>query len=350
MASKLLISNPVAPPAWTQVPKPIPLPNDPVIECWCGGGGVGLAGFVQEGFKVGANIDRDPERPRLSDVIADFYELNYKSKVIRETLQDHAQRGGFRERLPDVVFLTQSCKNLSLANHTGREDNTDLVVARAAARGIGEQLPKVFVIENVPKYKNSQCLDILIKTFKRLNYKVKYGVIDASWYEVSQRRKRFILIATRHDIPMPILNLVPPPTYKNSPGWLSVVQDLKFELSEPTRYQELVVSNLKPGLYTVERAGARFKKPHCRSINQPMWALRSAAWIDQKGYSRWDGLNVWDGKDWYRASARAVARWMGLYDWYQLPEQPAVFGTLLCNGVPPLMTAAIARAIKSVLH
>lgn len=88
----------------------------------------------------------------------------------------------------------------------------------------------------------SQCLDILIKKLKRLSYKVKYGVIDASWYGTAQRRKRFILIATRHDIPMPILNPVPPPTYKNPPGWLSVVQDLKFELSEPTRYQELVVT------------------------------------------------------------------------------------------------------------
>ncbi len=348
MTSKLLVPNPVAPPTWTQVFKPIPLLNAPVIECWCGGGGVGLAGFVQEGFRVGANIDCDPERPKLSDAIADCYELNYESKVIRETLQDHAQRGGFRERLPDVVFLTQSCKNLSLANHTGREDNTDLIVARAAARGIGEQLPKVFVIENVPKYKDSQCLDILIKKLKRLSYKVKYGVIDASWYGTAQRRKRFILIATRHDIPMPILNPVPPPTYKNPPGWLSVVQDLKFELSEPTQCQESTVSHLEPGLYVVERAGARFKKSQYRSRHQPIWTLRSAVWIDQKGYSRWDGLNMWDGKDWYRPSARAVARWMGLSDWYQLPSPPAVFGTLLCNGVPPLMTAAIAKAIKSV--
>jgi ribonuclease HII len=344
---------PLTPPPFASEPKPQPKEDAPVVDFWCGGGGVGTAGFFQAGFQIGVNIDRDPKNPKLSDRIADCYELNFGKPVIRETLQEYAARGGFKSQSrPAVVVFTQSCKNLSRANQKGKENSTDIEVAQAAAQGLEELLPSVFVLENVCEYKDSECFKIIGRTLRRNGYRYRYGVLNASSYGVAQDRKRFILIAVAQ-ARFPVF--LPDAMQATPFGWGWAMGDLihTFPLTQPAPWQLKNLNKLEKGkfpFYLVERSGARNTTPQVRGSSCPAWTVKSAIFTDQNNSSRHDGLNTWDGNgEWRRVTNRGVARLMGLYDWYQLPDAPSVFGPLLGNGLPSEMARAIANEVKQVL-
>lgn len=375
------------PPNFATLPKPQPQEDAPVVDFWCGGGGVGTAGFYQAGFQIGVNIDCDPKNPKLSGAIADCYELNFGKPVVRETLQDYAARGGFAEQpKPDVVVFTQSCKNLSRANTGASEDDTDIAVAQAACQGITELLPNVFVLENVREYKDSICLELIVNTLDQYGYRYSHAVLNAWNYGISQDRERFILIAVRGYSDLVTL---PFPSHSQPLGWGYAIADLisTFPLTQPAPWQlkgllgvELTDTALVAGgdassdvpknrsttqpsftigncaarplrICLVERTGARDKVPQVRESDRPAWTVKASVFTDQKNANRQDAINTWDGNgEWRRVTGRGVARLMGLYDWYQLPDAPSICGPLLGNGLPSEMARAIGEHIKQYLE
>jgi len=81
------------------------------------------------------------------------------------------------------------------------------------ARIVKETMPKVFVAENVKGLtmgKAKFVLQEILKTLRDIGYKVEFKVLDASDYEVPQKRERTILIGVRNDLdiepsfPLPI--------------------------------------------------------------------------------------------------------------------------------------------------
>lgn len=342
------------PPAFATLPKPQSQEDAPIVDFWCGGGGVGTAGFFQAGFQIGINVDCDPKNPKLSGAIADCYEFNFGKPVIRETLQDYADRGGFKEQpKPDVVVFTQSCKNLSRANIGASEDDTDIAVAQAACQGIGELLPSVFVLENVREYKDSICLELITNTLEQHGYRYSHAVLNAWNYGVSQDRERFILIAVRNYNDLATL---PFPSHSQPLGWGYAIADLinSFPVTQPAPWQLKGVEGVPTKveeLYLVERTGARDKLPQVRESDRPAWTVKSSIFTDGKGANRQDAINIWNGSgEWRRVTNRGVARLMGLYDWYQLPDAPSVFGPLLGNGLPSEMARAIGEHVKQYLE
>jgi len=71
------------------------------------------------------------------------------------------------------------------------------------ARLVKEIMPKVFVAENVKGLtigKAKDVLDKILTTLRDIGYKVEYKVLDASDYDVPQKRERTILIGVRNDL------------------------------------------------------------------------------------------------------------------------------------------------------
>lgn len=58
-------------------------------------------------------------------------------------------------------------------------------------------LPRVVMLENVPGLRRSSKFREIRRALHKLGYKFRYDVLDAADYGVPQRRRRFILVATR---------------------------------------------------------------------------------------------------------------------------------------------------------
>ncbi|WP_375505893.1 DNA cytosine methyltransferase [uncultured Nostoc sp.] len=148
------------------------LPDDAPITVvlFAGGGGI-EAGMVQAGIRPVIAVEFDPTKPDLSRAIPSAHFVNAKThhhnfneygcRIIQLTVQEVAQSGflGFSRRL-DYLHASPVCANASLA-HTakagkGGETNDDLTAAIAIAEAIRQLQPRVFTLENVPRYQNSQ--------------------------------------------------------------------------------------------------------------------------------------------------------------------------------------------------
>ncbi len=340
------------PPSWATASRPT-LPSDaPTAGYLCGGAGIMSAGFEAAGIRSVWNIDRDPNDLKLSDAIADIYESNFDSRVIRRTLQEVAQTGFTELERVAVLVLTQSCKNLSKSNPKQKETEVDIAVATAATKAIQHFLPPVFVAENVPEYAGSESWEIVGNTLEQLGYNITSGVINAADYGVAQDRKRFVAIAVLNAPAIPLPTPLPTPTGTKT-GWLSAVSDLlkDAETVYPTEKQLEKVQRLGASFLSepllIERV-APWSLPNVKSPVAPCWTIRKSIWLDQRYCSRNNAINIrFPDGTWKNLGVRGAARLCSVPDWFWLPPDEAwSAGSAIGNGVPCLMAQAIALAIK----
>ncbi|MEH1854947.1 MAG: DNA cytosine methyltransferase [Nostoc sp.] len=126
----------------------------------------------------------------------------YGCRIIQLTLQEVAQSGfiGFPRR-PDYLHASPVCANVSLA-HTakagkGGETTDDLTAAIAVAEAIRQLQPRVFTLENVPCYQNSQSFSIILSALEQEGYSVDYSIVNMADFGLPQARRRLVLIASR---------------------------------------------------------------------------------------------------------------------------------------------------------
>lgn len=107
---------------------------------------------------------------------------------------------GFPRR-PDYLHASPVCANFSQA-HTakagkGIETADDLTAALAVAEAIRQLQPRVFTLENVPRYSNSQSFSIILQVLESEGYFVNYSVVNMADFGLPQARRRLVLIASR---------------------------------------------------------------------------------------------------------------------------------------------------------
>ena len=171
--------------------KPV-LPDDAPIAVvlFAGGGGIEV-GMVEAGIRPVIAVEFDPTKPDLSRAMpaatsrtnAKTHHHNfseYGCRIIQLTVQEVAQSGflGF-PRHPDYLHASPVCANVSLA-HTakagkGIETADDLTAALALAEAIRQLQPRVFTLENVPRYQNSQSFSIILSALEQEGYSVNYS-------------------------------------------------------------------------------------------------------------------------------------------------------------------------------
>jgi len=155
------------------------------IDLFSGCGGLSL-GFEKAGFEVLAAFDN--WKPAV-----EIYKDNFQHPIFESDLADNSIIEQVRQFAPEIIIGGPPCQDFSSA---GKRDETlgraDLTLSYANI--IASIKPKWFLMENVARIEKSRILKEAMEVFKKNGYGLTKQVLNASFYGVPQRRKRFFLI------------------------------------------------------------------------------------------------------------------------------------------------------------
>lgn len=158
-----------------------------VVDLFSGGGGMSL-GFQNAGFSVIAAFEN-------WDNAIDCYKENFKHPIYKQDLSDEDSSIKAISKLkPDIIIGGPPCQDFSQAGKRIEGDKADLTIHFANI--ITSIKPKIFVMENVDRVKNSGVYQISKEKYKAAGYELNEIVLDASLCGVPQKRKRFFCIGT----------------------------------------------------------------------------------------------------------------------------------------------------------
>jgi DNA (cytosine-5)-methyltransferase 1 len=374
--------------------------HDPIaVVLFAGGGGV-ESGMLKVGIEPIVAVEFDPTKPKLSKAIADAHQNNFPyCRIIRQTVQEVANQGfpGF-PLAPDILWASPVCANFSVAKN-GSEQVGDVVLAKAVVAALTSMRPKHFFLENVTGYQKSfswrgldfavpivqtnqlnpsQFLHLLlhpgiadiyavfvlskwvffslqepngegwrgIESHLAANgYQVASSVVNMSDYGVPQARKRFIAIASLEGKPLPL------PFKQPATGWYDAIADLIPNLPESQllkgqqkEVDEFLKSN-PPTPLLINRSGGRGRYRAVPSYKPANTIMRSH-FTDGKNANRTKFADIWlpDGTV-KSVSIECIRRLQSFPDWYQLPEQIGVAGSILGYSVPPKFVELLLKPL-----
>lgn len=280
-----------------------------VISMFSGCGGLDL-GFIQAGYKIVWANDF------FSDAVQTY----------RKNIGDHIVHGDITqipsETIPDcdVVIGGFPCQGFSIANTKRSMDDQRNFLYLEILRVIKDKQPKFFVCENVKgllSMQKGKVLEMIIRDFAQLGYKVDYKLLRASDYGVPQHRERVIIIGNR----LGLENVFPEKTHGHDLPHVSVsdvcshladirTRDESFELDGVIVHNHVARTNVADKFWT--RKHAVNQHDICDYLRQ--WRDRSS-WTTKKidrhfGYAHTAGH--WFRKDNNSGSIPSPS------DWYEL--------------------------------
>lgn len=187
-----------------------------------GGEGVGV-GLCAAGHDHVWGIEYD-------DKIADVARANGFHVVTADILD--CDPGDFDR--PDWLHASPPCPNFSNAKTGAEETDHDRALAAKVSDFIATILPRIFTLENVYQYRNSQSWSTIAKTLVTHGYTFNYWHVCMADYGVPQTRHRMIVIARKDGI----TPMLPPATHAENPvnglfgkldkwvGWHEAIEDL----------------------------------------------------------------------------------------------------------------------------
>lgn len=156
-----------------------------VIDLFCGCGGLSL-GFTRAGFNVVGAYD-------CWDIALDCYNLNFDHKATNLDLScvDEVIK---TVKKKDFLMIIGGppCQDFSSAGI--RKENKRAELTKSFASIIAECRPKFFLMENVDPAKKSIAYLQAKEIFEHSGYGLTELSLDASYFGVPQRRRRFIVI------------------------------------------------------------------------------------------------------------------------------------------------------------
>lgn len=156
-----------------------------IIDLFSGGGGLSL-GFTNAGHEIVAAFD-------YWDAAIEVYKNNFSHPIYKMDLSNYDIDFIKKNSNFDCIIGGPPCQDFSSAGK--RDENggrADLTISFAEI--VTKLKPKYFVMENVPLIKNSMVLKKVKDIFKSHNYGLNEDILDASYYGVPQKRKRYFLI------------------------------------------------------------------------------------------------------------------------------------------------------------
>ncbi|QLE52770.1 DNA cytosine methyltransferase (plasmid) [Nostoc sp. C057] len=336
--------------------KPV-LPDDAPIAVvlFAGGGGI-EAGMLQAGIRPVIAVEHDPNKPDLSRAIAKSHHYNfseYGCRIIQLTVQEVVQSGfiGFPRR-PDYLHASPVCANFSQA-HTakagiGIETADDLTAAFAVAEAIRQLQPRVFTLENVPRYQISQSFSIILSALEQEGYSVDYNVVNMADFGLPQARRRLVLIASRGF-------RVALPSGATPCGWYSAIAHLIPTMADsqllPKQQQALekFLAGNAPTPLLIERVGGR-KLPKYKPGSHPANTILRSHFTDHKGCNRSKFADIClpDGTV-KSLSIQGTAILQGFPSWYEFPKETATAGSIIGYSVPPSFATQLFISAQSKL-
>ncbi|AUB42102.1 DNMT1, DNA [Nostoc flagelliforme CCNUN1] len=334
--------------------KPV-LPDDaPIaIVLFAGGGGI-EAGMVEAGIRPVIAVEFDPTKPDLSRAIAKTHHQNfseYGCKIIQLTVQEVAQSGfiGFPRR-PDYLHASPVCANFSQA-HTakagkGIETADDLTAAIAIAEAIRQLQPRVFTLENVPRYQNSQSFSIILSALEQEGYSVNYSVVNMADFGLPQARRRLVLIANKgFHIALPS-GTTPCGWYEAIAHLILTMPDSQLLLKQQQALEKFLTGNA-PTPLLIERVGGRTESKY-KPAHLPCNTILRSHFTDHKGCNRSRFADIWLPDGIVKSlSIEGAATLQGLPSWYEFPNEAATAGSIIGYSVPPSFATQLFMSAQS---
>jgi DNA (cytosine-5)-methyltransferase 1 len=173
--------------------------NLKAIDFFCGAGGM-TYGLSQVGIDVLAGIDFDPN-------CRETYEINnFDSKFIEKDIHEFSEKElakltGIKKGDDSMVFICCSpCQYWTKINTNKEKSTISKNLLEEFRRFVSYFRPAYIIIENVPglfNNKKERVLDIFLEFLDKESYVYDHDIINANYHGVPQKRKRYLLIATR---------------------------------------------------------------------------------------------------------------------------------------------------------
>jgi DNA (cytosine-5)-methyltransferase 1 len=181
-----------------------------VVDLFCGIGGL-THGFIKEKFTVSAGVDSD-------NTCGYAYSKNNRAKFIYKDITELTSgelNVLFPENKKKILVGCAPCQPFSIFNYKNNnnkkrqaEDNKWRLLYSFADL-IEAIQPEIVSMENVPQlrtFNNGKVFNDFVKCLKKSGYEVSYDIYNAQNYGVPQRRRRLILLASKHSK----IELIPP--------------------------------------------------------------------------------------------------------------------------------------------
>ena len=155
------------------------------VDLFSGCGGMSL-GFENAGFEVLAAFDN--WTPAV-----EVYRKNFSHPVYQRDLSEESVVREIASLEPDAIIGGPPCQDFSQAGKRS-EDGGRAVLTVRYGEIIAQCLPRIIVMENVPRVRMSKAMNQIRGILKECGYGLTGRVLDASRCGVPQARKRFILV------------------------------------------------------------------------------------------------------------------------------------------------------------
>lgn len=235
----------------------------------------------------------------------------------------------------EYLHASPVCKNFSVAKTLGGEQPLDLETARATAKAIREIEPRVFTLENVEGYTNSEAMQIVKDALADQGYTFDVNTFNAADYGSATSRKRVLLRAVRD-------GELPPLPEKTGPSdWYARVEDIVEGLPD-VKLAPFMEERLKRrgiDVENVDRPMIVMGGSKNRNVIPYAYAGGPAPTI--KATPKEAHRIILPGGKVKDVTARVLARITGLPDTYPLPVAKGLGQTIVGNGVPAELTRAV---------
>ena len=152
---------------------------------FCGVGGLSL-GFQKAGIPIAASYDN-------WDKALDIYNANFTHKAEKLDLSDvETAIKKIQNHTFNMIIGGPPCQDFSHAGKRKEQDRAELT--KCFANIVVSLKPKIFVMENVDRIKNSNIWKTAKEILKAADYGLTEAVLDASYCGSPQIRKRFFCI------------------------------------------------------------------------------------------------------------------------------------------------------------
>lgn len=186
-----------------------------VVDLFAGAGGFGL-GFHLAGYQLIFSLEKDlwaAETLRFNKHSEFVFQDDIKSFTNEKQVQAACPSS------PDVVIGGPPCQGFSIAGSAKQKDPKDPrnSLFKDFARWVEYLQPKVFVMENVrgilsrKNSKHEKVIDIITRTFRKLEYDIEIWILNAACYGVPQMRERVFIVGRNYMFSKPFTE--PPRTH-----------------------------------------------------------------------------------------------------------------------------------------
>jgi DNA (cytosine-5)-methyltransferase 1 len=205
-----------------------------VVSLFAGCGGLDL-GFKQSGYKIVWANDFFKEA-------VETYKYNIGNHIILGDITKIPS-----SEIPDdfdILLGGFPCQGFSIANTKRSMKDERNFLYKELLRLIKDKKPKFFVAENVKgllSMQQGKVIDMIVKDFRSLGYKVDYKVLKASDYGVPQHRERVVIMGNRLGLENPFPKVTHGPGTKNA--YVKVKDVVGYLKNERPRDRPFSVAN-----------------------------------------------------------------------------------------------------------